>query len=102
MIIFQTMMNAKVFNQSAAYRVSVRIFSTSNRNHRNKSVIYKCDDRPEPVLEEKFREKLSNGYKHPRSLPIVVPSQDFTKSVLNTLDKGDKNGRSVVIYEIIF
>ena len=84
------MINAKVFVQSTAYRVSVRFFSTSNRNHRNKTEIYNCDDRPEPVLDEKFREKLLNGYKHPRSLAIVVPSQDFTKSVLNTLDKGDK------------
>ena len=30
-----------------------------------------------------------SGYKHPRSLPVIVPSQDFTKSVVNMLDKGD-------------
>ena len=102
---FQKMINTKVFNSSAVFRVSVRTFSTSNRNHRDKSVIYNCDNRPEPILDEKFRDKvrmeetndtnsqfifqIMSGYKHPRSLPVVVPSQDFTKSVVNMLDKGD-------------
>ena len=35
-----------------------------------------------------FLYQLINGYKHPRSLAIVVPSKDFTKSVQNMLDKG--------------
>ena len=36
-----------------------------------------------------FISQIMSGYKHPRSLPVVVPSQDFTKSVVNMLDKGD-------------
>ena len=116
------MIHTKVFNSSAVFRVSVRTFSTSNSNHRNKSVIYNCDDRPEPILEEKFREKveywirdktiqydnvlfrlqLLNGYKHPRSLPIVAPSQDFTKSVQNMLDKGNTTFGNIMKFKKIF
>ena len=102
------MINIKVLNPRAANRISVTFFSTHRRNQRNKSILYNCDDRPEPILDEKFREKvkivfdiqgneemfkfqLADGYKHPRSIPIVVPSQDFTKSVLSIFNKGKSN-----------
>ena len=101
---FQTMISTKVLSPSLVFRFSIRTFSTSDNNHRDRSVIYNCENRPEPILDEKFREKvwskenyttntffpsqLINGYKHPRSLPIVVPSKDFTKSVQNMLEKG--------------
>ena len=105
---FQRMINIKVLNPRAANRISVRFFSTHRRNQRNKSILYNCDDRPEPILDEKFREKvkivfdiqgneemfkfqLADGYKHPRSIPIVVPSQDFTKSFLSIFNKGISN-----------
>ena len=55
---FQTMINTKVLSPSLAIRFSVRTFSTSDKNHRDRSVIYNCENRPEPILDEKFREKV--------------------------------------------
>lgn len=52
------MINTKVLSPGLAFRFSVRTFSTSDKNHRDRSVIYNCENRPEPVLDEKFREKV--------------------------------------------
>lgn len=54
------MINTKVLSPGLAFRFSVRTFSTSDKNHRDRSVIYNCENRPEPVLDEKFREKVRN------------------------------------------
>ena len=69
---FQKMINTKVFNSSAVFRVSVRTFSISNRNHRDKSVIYNCDNRPEPILDKKFREKVRMEEKQGISLKNAI------------------------------
>ena len=68
------------------FRYTFRIFSSSTHLCRNKNEIYNSEDRPIPVLDEKFRLKLKDGYKHPRSIPAIAPSEEFTKNVLKIFE----------------
>jgi len=54
---------------------------------RDKSVIYNSSKRPQPILLEGMRDKLQSGYKHPKSIPVTEPSEQFTKHLLKAFDK---------------
>ena len=70
-------------------RTSVRLFSsTLQQSGRNKNEIYHIEDRPLPVLEDRFRRKIKDGYKHPKSLAVVSPGKGFTQNVNYIFDQG--------------
>jgi len=64
-----------------------KFYSVTPVAFRDKSVIYNASKRPDPLLTKDFREKLGQGYRHPRSIPIVEPSEHFSKSVSKVFDK---------------
>jgi len=66
---------------------NVRLFSLSCSLHRNKCDIYNASRRPTPVFNEEFRQKIKDGYKHPRNIPTISPSADMTKNILKVFDK---------------
>jgi len=66
---------------------TVRFFSLSCGLSRDKSVIYNSSKRPDIVFSEEFRQKIRNGYKHPRNSPIFEPSQEMTQNILKVFDK---------------
>ena len=61
--------------------VQARNFSVSECFLRDKSAIYNTTKRPDPILNDKFRNKIHEGYKHPKSSPIYEPSEELTKKV---------------------
>jgi len=67
--------------------IKVRFFSLSCGLSRDKSAIYNAGKRPDIVFDEEFRQKIRNGYKHPRNSPIFDPSQEMTKNILKVFDK---------------
>jgi len=54
---------------------------------RNKNEIYNSNDRPDAILDADFRVKIQEGYTHPRSIPVISPSQEFSRCVKHTFDK---------------
>ena len=77
---------SRICMSNPKFRYTFRIFSSSTHLCRNKNEIYNSEDRPIPVLDEKFRLKLKDGYKHPRSIPAIAPSEEFTKNVLKIFE----------------
>jgi len=69
------------------FRIPIRSIYTTVTLFRNKNEIYNTHDRPNAVLDADFRMKIQEGYKHPRSIPVISPSQEFSRSVRHTFDK---------------
>ena len=65
----------------------LRLFSVSSPLPRDRQVIYNATKRPEPVLTEEFRNKIKEGYKHPRRAPVYEPSEEFKKNLMKVFDK---------------
>lgn len=65
----------------------LRLFSVSSPLPRDRQVIYNATKRPEPVLTEEFRNKIKEGFKHPRGVPVYEPSEEFKKNVMKVFDK---------------
>ena len=86
-------------------RLSVRTFFTNQIRFRNKNEIFNAEDRPDISMLESARQKvvtkflifchlitiilkIKDGYRHPRSIPIISPSEEFDGNVLKIFDKG--------------
>jgi len=74
----------EIFNIS---RFTRRQFFTDQSRFRNKNEIYNAEDRPDITMVESFRQKIKEGYRHPRSVPIISPSKEFDGNVLKVFDK---------------
>ena len=66
---------------------TLRFFSVSSFLSRDRSVLYNTSHRPDPVYDEAFRNKVSEGHRHPRTNPIIEPSEEFTRNVNKIFDK---------------
>ena len=78
---------------------------TDQRKFRNKNEIFNAEDRPDVTMVESYRQKVSknvryngrlyesflkikDGYRHPRSIPVISPSKEFDANVKKIFDKG--------------
>ena len=99
-------------------RLSVRTFFTNQIRFRNKNEIFNAEDRPDIIMLESARQKvvtkflifchlmriilkIKDGYRHPRSIPIISPSEEFDGNVLKIFDKGTCRTRKKLDFNFV-